>query len=127
MSVRTKNRSWFFNRLTQLALLLALSAQSTALAASGNQFVRFTWEERSGKGKTEFRRVVLGDQGPVRIRVKQRKQDPVELDFDLKPHLKSNLVQNLFHLFTQSRSFQKEGKGPGRRALESWRKVNHPS
>lgn len=119
MSVRTKNRSWFFNRPIQLALLLALSAQSTALAASGNQFVRFTWEERSVKGKTEFRRVVLGDQGPVRIRVKQRKQDPVELDFDLKPHLKSNLVQNLFDLFTQSRSFQREGKRSRREALET--------
>ncbi len=119
MSVRTKNRSWFFNRLTQFALLLALSAQSTALAASGNQFVRFTWEEHSDEGKTEFRRVVLGDQGPVRIRVKQRKQDPVELDFDLKPHLKSNLVQNLFRLFTQSRSFQKEEERSRRRARKA--------
>ena len=42
--------------------------------------------------------------------MEQRKHDPVELDFDLKPHLQSNLVRNLFHLFTQSRSFQKEGK-----------------
>lgn len=103
-------RAWPFNRLTQLALLLALSAQSAALAASPNHFVRFTWEEHSGKGRTEFRRVVLGNQGPVRIQVEQRKHDPVELDFDLKPHLQSNLVRNLFHLFTQSRSFQKEGK-----------------
>ncbi len=108
-------RAWSFNRLTQLALLLALSAQSAVLAASPNQFVRFTWEEHSGKGKTEFRRVVLGNQGPVRIRVKQRKHDPVELEFDLKPHLQSNLVRNLFHLFTQSRSFQKEGKRSRRR------------
>ena len=119
MPVRTKKRSWFFNRLTQLALLLALSAQSAALAASPNQFVRFTWEERSGKGKAEFRRVVLGNQGPVRVQVKQRKHDPVDLDFDLKPHLQSNLVRNLFHLFTQSRSFQEEGKRSRRRALNA--------
>lgn len=119
MSGRTKERAWPFNRLASFALLLALCAQSTALAASGNQFVRFTWEQHSGKGRTEFRRVVLGNQGPVRIRVKQRKHDPVELDFDLKPHLKSNLVQNLFHLFTQSRSFQKEGKRSRRRALKA--------
>ncbi len=119
MSVRTKNRSWFVNRLTQLALLLVIAAQPTALAASQTQFVRFTWEERSGKGRTEFRRVVLGNQGPVRIQVKQRKHDPVDLDFDLKPHLRSNLVQNLFHLFTQSRSFQKEGKRSRRRAQKA--------
>ena len=119
MSGRTKERAWPFNRLASFALLLALSAQSTALAASRNQFVRFTWEEHSGKGKTEFRRVVLGNQGPVRIQVKQRKHDPVELDFDLKPHLKSNLVQNLFHLFSQSRSFQKEGRRSRRRALNA--------
>ena len=114
-----RGKSRFFNRLTQLALLLALAAQSTALAASQTQFVRFTWEERTGKGKTEFRRVVLGNLGPVRIQVKQRKHDPVELDFDLKPHLQSNLVRNLFHLFTRSRSFQKEGKRSRRRALNA--------
>ena len=119
MSGRTKKRSWFFNRLTQLALLLALSAQSPALAASRTQFVRFTWEEHSGKGKTEFRRVVLGNQGPIRIQVKQRKHDPIELDFNLKTHLQSNLVQNLFHLFTQSRSFQEEGKRSRRRARKA--------
>lgn len=116
MSGRTKKRAWSFNRLTQLALLMALAAQSTALAASQNRFVRFTWEERLGKGETEFRRVVLGDQGPVRVQVKQPKHDPIELDFDLKPHLQSNLVQNLFLLFTQSRSFQKEGKASHRRS-----------
>lgn len=119
MSCRAKKRSWLFNWLTQLALLLALSAPATALEASRNQFVRFTWEEHSGKGKTEFRRVVLGNQGLVRIQVKQRKHDPVELDFDLKPHLQSNLVRNLFHLFTQSRSFQEEGKRSRRRALKA--------
>lgn len=110
MSVPAKKRAWPFNRLTQLALLLALTAQSTALAASGNQFVRFTWEERSGKGKTQFQRVVLGNQGPIRIQVEQRKHNPIELDFNLKAHLQSNLVQNLFHLLAQSRSFQKEEK-----------------
>ena len=119
MSGRAKKSSRLFNRLTQFVLLLALSAQSTALAASRNQFVRFTWEEHSGKGRIEVRRVVLGNQGPVRIQVKPRKQDAIELDFDLKPHLQSNLVRNLFHLFTQSRSFQKEGKRSQRRALNA--------
>ena len=119
MSCRTRKKDWWINRLAPFALLLVFFGQSTALGASRNQFVRFTWEEHLGKGKTESRRVVLGNLGPVRIQVKQRKHDPVELEFSLKTHLQSNLVQNLFHLFTQSRSFQEEGKRSQRRSLKA--------
>ena len=123
MSCRTRKKDWWINRLAPFALLLVFFWQSTALGASRNQFVRFTWEEHLGKGKIESQRVVLGNLGPVRMQVKQRKQDPVELEFSLKTHLQSNLVQNLFLLFTQSRSFQGEGKRSRRGALNLRRKT----
>ena len=118
MSGRAKERAWLFNRLTQFALLLVFSAQLAADAAPQAQFVRFTWNETLKKDGSEFRRVVLGNQGPVRIQVKQGNEHLIELDFDLKAHLKSNLVRNLFLLFNQSRSVGKTEKRTRQRTLK---------
>lgn len=93
------------------------------LSVSG---VRFRWEDRSSHEKVAFRRVVLGSRGPIQIQVKQRDKAPFAIDFDLKTHLKSNLVKNLFLLFSRSDFFrgketsanQKEQKGSEQTTLQ---------
>ena len=87
--------------------LVAVTAfsHSSSLQLPGNSErnpnVRLTWEDRSSHGKVEFRRVVLGSRGPFQVQLKHRDKDAIEIDFDLKPHLKSNLFKNLFLLLTR--------------------------
>ncbi len=105
LSRSTKNNGLRFDRLIPTVLWLVLVAGASGLGQAQDEIVRFRWEDRSSHEEVESRRVLLGSQGPIHIQVKPRHKDPIEIDFDLKPHLKSNLVRNLFLLFTQSEFF----------------------
>ncbi len=103
-----KRKVLSFDRLIPTALLCVFSAQPGTLVSAQDQVVGFRWEEISSQEKAEFRRVVLGNQGPIQIQVKLSGKDLIKLDVDLKPRLKSNLVKNLFRLFAESDFFEEK-------------------
>ena len=99
------NRLWL-SRLIATVLLPVLAAGANTHASAQEESVLFRWEDRSGHEKVAFRRVVLGSRGPIQIQVKQQDKAPIAVDFNLKTRLKSNLVKNLFLLFTRSDFFR---------------------
>lgn len=126
MSKSTKENRLWLSRLIATVLLPVLAAGASTHASAQEESVRFRWEDRSSHEKVAFRRVVLGSRGPIQIQVKQQDKAPFAIDFDLKTHLKSNLVKNLFLLFTRSDFFrgketsanQEEQKGSEQTTLQ---------
>ena len=110
-----------FSWLISTVLLLVLpvfSAEKDTPAPTPEDFVRFSWEDRSSNEKIGFRRVVLDSRGPVRIELKPTGKDLISLEFDLEPPRKSILVKNLSLLLTRSDFFRGKAGIAGQRGPE---------
>ncbi|MCY3757511.1 MAG: VWA domain-containing protein [Acidobacteria bacterium] len=109
------------SRLISTVLLLVLpvfSAERDAPAPTPEDFVRFSWEDRSSNEKSGFRRVVLDSRGSVRIELKPAGKDLIGLEFNLEPPHRSILVENLSLLLTRSDFFKGKAEVAGQREPE---------
>ena len=107
-----------FSRLISTVLLLVLpvfSSEPDTPAPTPEDFIRFSWEDRSSHEKAGFRRVVLDSQGPVRIEIESTGKDLISLEFDLEPARKSMLVKTLSLLLTRSDFFKGKAVVAGQR------------
>lgn len=107
-----------FSWLISTALLLVLpvfSGEKDTSASTLEDFVRFSWEDRSSNEKIGFRRVVLDSRGSVRIELKPAGKDLINLEFDLDPPHRSILVKNLSLLLTRSDFFKGKAVLAGQR------------
>lgn len=114
--------SWLISNAL-LLVLPAFCAEKDTPAPTLEDFVRFSWEDCSSSGKTEFRRVVLDSRGSVRIELKPVGRVLINLEFNLEPPRRSILVKNLSLLLTRSDFFKGKAVVAGQRGAEGENRI----